>query len=121
MAPLREMQAKHVNMQDIRTELGIKSLDSKIEKRVLERIGHIMRMEDDRLVKAATLGWIEELENIDKVPGRKNNKRDLVQQDTWTFPNLVMNMYFRAVISFAKIKIKVISGMLISGTKSVTV
>ena len=72
MAPLREMQAKHVNMQDIRTELGIKSLDSKIEKRVLERIGHIMRMDDDRLVKATTLGWIEELENIDKVPGKKN-------------------------------------------------
>ena len=34
-------------------------------------MGHIMRMEDDRLVKVATLGWMEELEEVDKVPGKK--------------------------------------------------
>ena len=37
----------------------------------MERIGHVCRMEDDRMVKAATFGWMEELENIPKVPGRK--------------------------------------------------
>ena len=72
MAPLREMKNKHMNMQDVRTELGIKSIDSKIEKRVLERIGHVMRMDDERLVKAATLGWMESLEGQEKVAGKKN-------------------------------------------------
>ena len=38
---------------------------------MLERIGHIMRMEDDRTVKAVTLGWLEDLENHEKRPGRK--------------------------------------------------
>jgi hypothetical protein len=58
-------------MQDVRTELGVKSIRSKIEKRCLERLGHIMRMEDDRMVKAVTLGWMEELETVDKMPGKK--------------------------------------------------
>ena len=69
--PLMQMQAEGVNMQDIRTSFGIKSIRWKIEKRSLERLGHIMRMEDDRLVKVATLGWMEELEEVDKVPGKK--------------------------------------------------
>jgi hypothetical protein len=30
-----------------------------------------MRMEDDRLVKNVVLGWMEDLEEVDKVPGRK--------------------------------------------------
>ncbi len=51
-------------MQDIRNELGVKSIRFKIEKRclLLERIGHVMRMSDDRKVKAITLGWMEDLE-----------------------------------------------------------
>ena len=69
--PLIQMQQEGVNMQDIRSEFGIKSLRLKIEKRCLERIGHIMRMEDDRLVKAVTLGWLEDLEGKEKVPGKK--------------------------------------------------
>ena len=32
----------------------------KFEKRVLERIGHVMTMEDDRMTQAATLGWMKE-------------------------------------------------------------
>lgn len=71
MQPLRQMQAESKNMQDIRNELGIKSVRYKIEKRVLERIGHVCRMKDERLVKAVTLGWMRELEGLDKVPGKK--------------------------------------------------
>ena len=59
MPPLRQMQAEHKNMADVRRELGVKSIRWKVEKRVYERIGHVMRMEDGRVVKAAVLGWIE--------------------------------------------------------------
>ena len=69
--PLVQMQREGKNMFDVRRELGVKSVRLKIEKRVLQRIGHIMRMEDTRLVKAVCLGWMEELEEMDKVPGRK--------------------------------------------------
>ena len=58
-------------MQDVRNDLGVMSLRWKIEKRVLQRIGHIMRMKDDRIVKAVVLGWMEELESEKKVPGKK--------------------------------------------------
>ena len=43
----------------------------KIEKRVYERIGHVMRMDDDRLVKAVILGWYEGLEGESKIAGQK--------------------------------------------------
>ena len=69
--PLIQMQEMGVNMQDIRTELGIGSIRVKIEKRCLERLGHLMRMDDNRLVKCVTLGWLEDLENEPKVPGKK--------------------------------------------------
>ena len=69
--PLVQMQQEHKNMWDVRRELGVKSVRYKIEKRVLERVGHVMRMEDDRTVKAAVLGWLEELESTEKLPGRK--------------------------------------------------
>ncbi len=38
--PLRQMQEENKNMQDLRNELGVKSIRYKIEKRCLERIGH---------------------------------------------------------------------------------
>ena len=69
--PLIQMQEDSKNMQDVRNELGVKSVRVKIEKRCLERIGHIMRMDDTRMVKAVTLGWMEELENVPKMPGKK--------------------------------------------------
>ena len=69
--PLMQMQAEQRNMQDVRNDLGVKSLRLKIEKRVLERIGHVMRMPDDRMVKAAVLGWLADLEQWEKVPGKK--------------------------------------------------
>ena len=69
--PLRQMEARGVNMQDVRSCLGIKSVRYKIEKRVLERIGHVVRMGNDRLVKAMVLGWYEGLEGREKMIGRK--------------------------------------------------
>ena len=42
-------------------------MEWKIERRVLERIGHVMRMENDRLPKAVVLGWWEGLEGRGKM------------------------------------------------------
>ena len=53
-------------MFDVRKELNVKSLRWKVEKRVLERIGHVMRMEDERMCKALVLGWMEDLERWKK-------------------------------------------------------
>ena len=69
--PLRQMADRHMNMTDVRQRLGIKSVEWKIERRVLERIGHVMRMENDRLTKAVVLGWWEGLEGRGKMAGRK--------------------------------------------------
>ena len=69
--PLMQLQQEGKNMHDVRKDLGIKSIRWKIEKRVLERIGHVLRMEDDRTVKAAVLGWMEDLEQVVKTPGSK--------------------------------------------------
>ena len=54
--PLMEMQKEEKNMAGVRKELGVMPVRWKVEKRVLERIGHVMRMEDDRMVKAVVLG-----------------------------------------------------------------
>ena len=67
--PLIQMEEEKKNMWDVRRELGVSSVRWKIEKRVLERIGHVMRMGDDRMVKACILGWMEELENFEKPSG----------------------------------------------------
>ena len=69
--PLRQMQEEGKRMEDVRKELGVRSLRWKIEKRVLERIGHVMRMEEGRMVKAVVLGWVKGLEKWVKKPGAK--------------------------------------------------
>ena len=69
--PLRQMQREHKNMQDVRNELDIRSIRWKVEKRVLERVGHTMRMENNRQTKVATMGWLTELEATSKRPGKK--------------------------------------------------
>ena len=69
--PLRRMQELGTNMWDVRSMLGVKSVRWKVEKRVYERIGHVMRMDDDRLVKAVILGWYERLERESKMAGKK--------------------------------------------------
>ena len=39
--------------------LGVKSVRWKIEKRVLESIGHEVRKENERLTKVMVFGWYE--------------------------------------------------------------
>ena len=58
-------------MEDVRTRLGVKSIRCRIKKRVLERIGHVLRMGNDRITKAVVLGWWEELEGREKKAGKK--------------------------------------------------
>ena len=60
--PLRQMQARGENMYDVRVRLGVKSVQWKIEKRVIERVGHVMRLKDESLTKVAVLGWYKKLE-----------------------------------------------------------
>ena len=69
--PFRQMAERHVNMTDVKQRLGIKSVEWKIERRVLERIGHVMRMGNERLTKAVVLGRWEGLEGRGKMAGRK--------------------------------------------------
>ena len=72
--PLRQMQEEKKNMADVRKELGVTSMRWRVEKRILERIGHIMRMEDGRTVKAVVLGWVEQLERVVGPPKRSRRK-----------------------------------------------
>ena len=69
--PTMQMEEEGKRMQDLWAELGVKSIRWKVEKRILERIGHVMRMEDGRMTKAVILGWMEELEGRAKPSGRR--------------------------------------------------
>ena len=58
-------------MENIRTRFGVRSVRWKVEERVLERIGRVFRMRNERLAKAIVLGWWEELEKWEKRPETK--------------------------------------------------
>ena len=55
--PLMEMKEKETNMFGLRKSPQVDSLQLKIEKRTIERIGHALRMDRDRMTKITTLGW----------------------------------------------------------------
>ena len=55
--------------------MEIRTLRLQIEKRSLERIGHVLRINSEGTTKAAVLGWLETLENLLKTPGKKRKKR----------------------------------------------
>ena len=63
---LRQMQEQGLNMTDIRKALEVSTIRNKIEKAHLMRMGHTLRMSDDRIVKQAVLGWNQGLENLHK-------------------------------------------------------
>ena len=65
-APLKTMEKTHTNMQDVRNSLGITSLQIKIEQRSLQRIGHVLRMGNDKPAKRAVCGWLPEMEEVAK-------------------------------------------------------
>ena len=54
-----------------RCEERIESEDAEMEDRVLERIGYVMRMSDERMTKAVVLGWVKELEKWENPAGRR--------------------------------------------------
>ena len=63
------------NMQDIQNILDVKSIRwRKVEKRTLERLGHVLRMDGQRPTKIAVLGWLTELEKLPKTRGSKRKK-----------------------------------------------
>ena len=56
--PVRiQMETEKVNMFGIRKLLGIESLRAKIERRSLQRMGHVFRTSNDRLTKMVCFGW----------------------------------------------------------------
>ena len=74
-------------MQDVRNRLVVISIRWKIEKRVKERMCHEMRMEYGKITKAAVLGWLGELKEWKKAPGKKRktdlNWKKLVKEVGW--------------------------------------
>ena len=67
-------------MQDVRGCLGVKSVRWKIEKRVLERIRHVVRMGNDNLTKAMVFGWYEGLEGKEKKTGTKEKNCAVLEE-----------------------------------------
>ena len=89
--PLIQMQEERKNMFDVRAELGVKSIRWKIEKKVLERIGHVMRMGDDRMTKACVLGWMEALVMVMRSQWEEGERRSVTGRRfsgklAWTRP-----------------------------------
>ena len=54
-------------MQAVREQLEIKTLRWKIEQRHLQRIGHVIRLPEERTTKIAALGWLSQLEAVPKI------------------------------------------------------
>ena len=69
--PYVRCRKQEKNMQDLKNEMKIKIIWWKIQKGVLERIGHILRMPDTRQTKIAVLGWFKGLEGEKITSGRK--------------------------------------------------
>ncbi len=46
-----------MNLWAVRRSFGVRSMQAKIEERVMRRIGHILRMEKNHPTKRITLGW----------------------------------------------------------------
>ena len=61
------------NMWAVREELGIRSIGQKIEKRVLQPIGHVLRMPNSRDCKRMVLGWY---------PDSRRDRRTAVQRQS---------------------------------------
>ena len=53
------MEKENNNMFGVRKVLNVTPLRSKIEKRSLQIIGHILRMDNSRPTKQVTLGWYQ--------------------------------------------------------------
>ena len=75
---MKQMERNHMNMQDVRNELDVMTIRSKIEKSQLIRMGYIARMSDERLVKQTTMSWTRRLETE-----RTPRKRKMTELTYW--------------------------------------
>ena len=64
--PLKEMEKKRKNMWNVRKEMRVKTMRMKVEKRSLERMGHVLRLPEDRRTRQVTFGWLSTLETEKK-------------------------------------------------------
>ena len=55
--PQIEMTKKGVNMFEVQEQLGVTMIKMKITKRTVQRIGHDLRMDNNRMTKQIALGW----------------------------------------------------------------
>ena len=55
-----------MNRWNVRKELRVRSIRNKIEKRSLERLGHVFRIPEESRTKQVTFGWLSKLECTDK-------------------------------------------------------
>ena len=53
--PLIEMTKKGVNMFEVQEQLGVTMIKTKITKRTVQRIGHDLRMDNNRMTKQIAL------------------------------------------------------------------
>ena len=53
----QQIEKENINMFGVRKVLNVASVISKIQKRNLQRIGQILRMDNPRTTKQVTLGW----------------------------------------------------------------
>ena len=54
---LKQMEEKRVNMWGVRRDLRVRQLQAKMERRVMRRTGHVLRLDNNRPTKQTTLGW----------------------------------------------------------------
>ena len=53
----KQMEEKRVSMWGIKRDLGVRSMQAKIEERVLRLVGHVLHMDNNHPTKQITLGW----------------------------------------------------------------
>ena len=61
-------------MQDVRNSSSVKRVQSKIEKMVLERIWHTLRIGNGRLHKSVVFGLYEKLKRTEMVRERRERR-----------------------------------------------
>ena len=80
---LKQMEEKRVNMWGVRRTLGIRSMQAKIEERVLRRIGNVLRMDNANEKITASIEkqrslvcqWPECGKILKSITGRKNYEK----------------------------------------------
>ena len=55
--PIETESERYVNMYDVKRKIKVKSAEWKIGKTAQERVGHLMRMENERLTKGQRWCW----------------------------------------------------------------